>query len=257
MSRPADDTGAASPVAREATPARAGLADDSLTGGNLPGARPPRTRGAALDAFLRWREASILVVAVLLAAGFELMNRDFLLSGASLENLSQFVAPTAIIAAGEIMLMIGGEIDLSAGMVFALAPFVLSYSHAAGLPLPLALALALLASAAIGLGNGAVTLLLGVPSFVTTLGSMFLLNGAALTWSRGTPATPPDAPAFAAAFGNWGYSEILWALAVTAGMHVLLRQTRGGCTPWPPAATRTARRRRASASPASRSATSC
>ncbi len=200
----------------------------SSPAGAAPATRPPPPRARALDAFLRWREASILVVAVLLAAGFELMNRDFLLSGASLENLSQFVAPTAIIAAGEIMLMIGGEIDLSAGSIFALAPFVLSYSHAAGLPLPLALLLALGASAAIGLANGAVTLLLGVPSFVATLGTMFLLNGVALTWSRGTPATPPDAPAFAAVFGNWGYSEVLWALAVTAGMHVLLRQTRWG-----------------------------
>ena len=69
-----------------------------------------------LDRVLRWREASILVVAVALAIYFESANSNFLLTGASLENLSQFIAPVAIIAAGEVMLMIGGEIDLSAGM---------------------------------------------------------------------------------------------------------------------------------------------
>src|ERR1700733_5633438 len=108
----------------------------------------------ALDAFLRWQEASILVVALLLIAWFENANHDFLLSDASLQNLSQFVAPAAIIACGEIMLMIGGEIDLSAGMVFALAPFVMHFAQQAGVPLLPAVGLALAASALVGLCNG-------------------------------------------------------------------------------------------------------
>src|SRR6201997_3105486 len=120
----------------------------------------------ALDAFLRWQEASILVVALLLIAWFENANHDFLLTGASLENLSQFVAPAAIIACGEIMLMIGGEIDLSAGMVFALAPFVMYFAAQAGIPALPALLLGLIAAGVIGCVNGVVTLLLHVPSFV-------------------------------------------------------------------------------------------
>ena len=108
-------------------------------------ARPPRPspggRGSRsmLDVFVRWQEASILLVALLLIAWFENANHDFLLTSASLENLSQFVAPVAIIACGEIMLMIGGEIDLSAGMVFALAPFVMYFAADAGVPVILAL----------------------------------------------------------------------------------------------------------------------
>ena len=74
-------------------------------------------RQRALNLFVRWQEASILLVALLLIGWFETANPDFLLTGASLENLSQFIAPAAIIACGEIMLMICGEIDLSAGMV--------------------------------------------------------------------------------------------------------------------------------------------
>ena len=126
----------------------------------------------ALDAFLRWQEASILVVALLLIAWFENANHDFLLTSASLENLSQFIAPAAIIACGEIMLMIGGEIDLSAGMVFALAPFVMYFAADAGIPVVLALLLGLLAAGGVGLVNGVVTLVLRVPSFVTTLGTL-------------------------------------------------------------------------------------
>src|SRR5579863_3996286 len=107
-------------------------------------------RQHVLAAFVRWPEASILVVALLLIAWFENANHDFLLTGASLENLSQFVAPAAIIACGEIMLMIGGEIDLSAGMVFALAPFVMYFAGQAGIPMLPALLLGLGAAGGVG-----------------------------------------------------------------------------------------------------------
>lgn len=185
-------------------------------------------RRRVMTAFVRWPEASILVVALLLIAWFESANHDFLLTGASLENLSQFVAPAAIIACGEIMLMIGGEIDLSAGMVFALTPFVMHFAAEAGVPALPALLLGLLAAGAVGAINGVVTLLLHVPSFVTTLGTLFLVNGLTLTISSGTPVTPPESAMFAQIFGAWGYSEILWALLVVVVLHVGLRHTRWG-----------------------------
>ena len=181
-----------------------------------------------LNRVLRWQELSILVVALILTAYFEWANTDFLLTDASLQNLSQFVAPAAIIACGEVMLMIGGEIDLSAGMVFALAPFMMHFAHAAGAPLPLAVLAALAVSALVGLVNGVVTVLLKVPSFITTLGTNFLLNGLTLTLSHGTPVEAPDEAGFAAVFGNWGYSEIIWAVVIVAVMHVVLRRTRWG-----------------------------
>ena len=185
-------------------------------------------RGSLLGRFLRWKEASILLVALILVGYFEYANQDFLLTGASLQNLSQFIAPVAIITFGEIMLMIGGEIDLSAGMVFALAPFVLYFACDAGVPVLPATLLGLLAAGVVGWINGAVTVLLRVPSFVTTLGTLFLINGLTLTISRGTPVSPPETPAFAAAMGNWGYSEICWALLIVVVMHVVLRHTRWG-----------------------------
>lgn len=182
-----------------------------------------------MRAFLRWREASILIVALLLIGYFESANRDFLLSSPSLQNLSEFIAPPAIIACGEIMLMIGGEIDLSAGSVFAFAPFVMHFGAQAGLPLIVAVVLALAASALVGLINGLITLRLAVPSFVTTLGTLFLLNGFTLTISHGSPVdTPGDSTVLGGLLGAWGYSGIVWALLIVAAMHVVLRYTRWG-----------------------------
>jgi simple sugar transport system permease protein len=179
-------------------------------------------------AITRSSEARILLVAVILSAYFEAVNHDFLLTNASLQNLSQFIAPAAIIACGEIMLMIGGEIDLSAGMVFAFAPFIMHFANDAGLPAWASLLAGLVAAAGVGFVNGAVTVYLRIPSFITTLGTLFFVNGFTLTISQGTPVTPPEDPGFAAVMGAWGYSEILWAVAIAAVMHVVLRHTRWG-----------------------------
>lgn len=185
-------------------------------------------RSHVLAGFLRRQEASILVVALLLIAWFESANSDFLLTNASLQNLSQYIAPAAIIACGEVMLMIGGEIDLSAGMVFAFAPFIMHFTADAGVPMLLALPIGLLAAGCIGLVNGVITLVLLVPSFITTLGTLFLVNGLTLTLSHGTPATPTASETFMQIFGAWGYSEILWALLVVIVLHIVLRHTRWG-----------------------------
>jgi simple sugar transport system permease protein len=189
-----------------------------------------RTRGRVglRELFLQWQETSILVVAVLLVAYFESANTDFLLTSASLQNLTQYIAPAAIIACGEIMLMIMGEIDLSAGMVFAMAPFVMHFASDGGMPVPIALVLGIAAAAAVGLLNGLVTVKLAVPSFVTTLGTLFLINGFTLTISGGTPVEPPGGPMLAQVMGAWGYSEILWAVGIVAVLHVVLRHTRWG-----------------------------
>jgi simple sugar transport system permease protein len=189
-------------------------------------AQPARPRGLLLA---HWSaELRILLVAVLLAAYFEFANHDFLLTNASLVNLSQFVAPVAIIAFGEVMLMIGGDIDLSAGMVFAFAPFMMVFANQAGAPMWLALIAGLASAALIGFVNGAVTVWLQLPSFVTTLGTLFLVNGITLTVSRGTPVETPGSTTFANVMGAWGYSEILWTAGLAFVMHVLLRHTRWG-----------------------------
>ena len=51
------------------------------------------------------------------------------LSAGNMANLSGYAATTAIIAAGEVMVLICGEVDLSVGQVYALSPFVMYYAH--------------------------------------------------------------------------------------------------------------------------------
>src|SRR5205809_2012770 len=82
---------------------------------------------------LRRREASIIVVAIILVVYFQVSNQNFLTQD-NIRTVSQFAAATAIIAAGEVMLLICGEIDLSVGTVLVLQPFILYFLNQPGLP---------------------------------------------------------------------------------------------------------------------------
>ena len=178
-------------------------------------------------AFLLKPEASVIVVSVALVVYFEMVNRNFL-TGANVRTLSQFVAAPVIIACGEIMLLICREIDLSAGQVFALAPFLMENVNDWGVPEPLAIVAALAVCASIGLLIGLITIGLRVPSFITTLGMNFLITGLTLTISRGYPANTSGGPVLTGIMGEWAYSEIIWAVVIVAGMHIVLRHTRWG-----------------------------
>jgi simple sugar transport system permease protein len=127
---------------------------------------------------LKQREASIVIVAIVLILYFQASSQVFL-SLANIGTLSQYAAATTIIAAGEVMLLICGEMDLSAGMIFALAPFIMFFAYDAGLPLWIGVILGLIASGIVGLINGVITIFLKVPSFITTLGMLFLLEDTA------------------------------------------------------------------------------
>lgn len=186
----------------------------------------PHIGKRGLHGFLKVREASILVVAILLIIYFESSNANFL-TDANLQTLSQMVSPWVVIACGEIMLLICGEIDLSAGMIFALAPFIMYFAHDAGIPLVISFLLAIIGCGAIGFFNGFISVKLRVPSFVTTLGTMFLINGFTLTISRGFPVdTPSDS--IIGFFMGGGYAEFTWAVVLAVGMHFMLRNTRWG-----------------------------
>jgi simple sugar transport system permease protein len=177
---------------------------------------------------LRRREVGIFVVAVALLIYFQSVNPAFLSQG-NIRTLAQFVAATAIVAFGLVMVMILGEIDLSVGQAFAFAPIVmyLAYSNLF-LTLPLALVVGLLATAVIGLINGVVRVYFGVPSFVTTLGMYFLLTGVNVILTGGFPKIPPEGGWINQAFGAHPWSGIVWCAVILVGVHLLLNHTRWG-----------------------------
>ena len=192
----------------------------------------------ALEAFANRREASILVVAIGLIVYFSLRSSAFY-SSPTIKNIAEYVAPIALIACGEVMLLICGEIDLSVGRVFALTPIIMYLTTAPepdglGLPIWLGVIFGLLAAAAVGLTNGLITTYLGVPSFITTLGMLFFLNGINLRALHGFQVETPGGHTFTSMFGGtvWGHqffnSEFWWALFAVVMLQIVLVRTRWG-----------------------------
>jgi simple sugar transport system permease protein len=182
------------------------------------------------EAFLRRREASVLVVAIALGVYFASASEAFL-TQPNLVNIAQATAPVAIIAAGMVLVLVNGEIDLSVAAVFALAPFnmhyLVDYYH---VPILLAIVLALVISALIGFVNGFITVFFRVPSFVTTLGTANIIIGTVLVTSHAYPAPIPDAATETIRhwFGDSDWAHLFWCLLIVALFHLLLTRTRWG-----------------------------
>jgi simple sugar transport system permease protein len=73
-----------------------------------------------------------------------------------------------------------------------------------------------------------VTTVIGISSFIVTLGTFFLLNGLNLVISDGTPRTTPGAGSFATVMGGGTYSALLWAVGFALLLQVVLTKTRTG-----------------------------
>ena len=81
--------------------------------------------------FLTLREGSIVVVTILAAIYFAIKT-DHFATHANFVTLLPYFAPFAILAVGEVMLMVAGEIDLSIGSVYLFAPFMFYEFNQAG-----------------------------------------------------------------------------------------------------------------------------
>ena len=193
-----------------------------------PGTREQGLGGRLVDAIVRVREVSILLVLVGLAIYFQTANSAFL-SQQNLLSLAQYAVPYVVIASALCLLLICGEIDLSIGQSFAFAPIVMYLAYdKLFLVLPLAVIVGLLAVALVGLVNGLITVYLGVSSLITTLGMFFLLAGLNVTLTGGFPATTPETNAVTQALGEYAWSGAIWAIAIVVVLQLVLSRTRWG-----------------------------
>jgi simple sugar transport system permease protein len=200
------------------------------------GPAPRRARGSAamryLKAALTLRESSIIVVTIITFLYFALTTSNFV-KGDSFKSLLPYFAPLAIMAGGEVFVMILGEIDLSVGAVYLFTPFVWHLFHHAGLGIYPSLILAVVVAMGFGAINGFFTAYIGIASFVATLGMLFTLGGLSLVLSHSTPIEVPGTKiggitSFAQVFGAGTYSELIWAIGIIIILQIVLSFSRWG-----------------------------
>ncbi len=208
---------------------------DEVGAGAPPGQVPGKSPWAGLQAlgraFAQQREATVFVVAVLLLIyfGFISSASSNFFTRADFVNITQIMAPIAIIACGEVLLLICGEIDLSPGFVFLFAPYLMHYLiDFYGVPAIPAILIALLMGLVVGAINGFFTVTVGVPSFITTFATAFILSGLTLYTSHAQPSVPSASVqgGIEQWLGEYAWSELVWAVIIVAIFHVVLTRTR-------------------------------
>ncbi|MGQ9623430.1 MAG: ABC transporter permease [Candidatus Caldatribacteriaceae bacterium] len=172
------------------------------------------------------REISSLIMLFVVVLVFFILSPLFL----SRENVGivlEIIPELGIVALGVTMLMISGEFDLSVGSLFAFCPIMISLFVSGGVHPVLSIALALFLSLLLGGLNGIVTLWFGIPSFITTLGTMLIWRGAVLLISGGWP--PPFSSILPIAFlvGKIGFfrASIFWFAGITVLLWFILERT--------------------------------
>ena len=125
-----------------------------------------------------YQKLVIVGVLLLIMAVLTALSRDFL-TVTNVTNVLRQVSTTVIAGSAVTLLMISGNFDLSIGSILAIAGTMNAIFVTRSMPIPLAILLCVLIGLAVGLINGALVVLLEVPSFIATLGTMYAVRGAA------------------------------------------------------------------------------
>jgi simple sugar transport system permease protein/ribose transport system permease protein len=191
--------------------------------------------GLQLQSFLRSivsaREFGIfafLVLAVVVIGFF----RPTFLTSTNLLNMGRQMAQITIMAVAMTYLITAQELDLSVGSIFGLCSLTMALvARDYGVDLWLSFGLVLLIAVFIGFINGFVTTRGGIPSFIVTLGMLYIVRGITLLISA-WPISRLEHPTFFAVLagdinGNIPI-QIFWMLAVViVGALVMNRTTFG------------------------------
>jgi simple sugar transport system permease protein len=185
-----------------------------------------------LRLFLYQRELTPFLILVGLFLYFTIRSGSNFTGLSSLSSAAGYAGPIGGIAVGQVLLLVLAEIDLSAGQIFLFCPWLEFWLHNAGIPVLPAMLLALLIVCLVGAVNGLITVMLNVPSFVTTLAMNFILYGVVLVGSADASASPiplsGQSGFIPSIMGNGQWAEIVWVGGITLILGFVLTQTRFG-----------------------------
>ena len=133
-------------------------------------------------------EIATLIMFFAIMLGFYIANERFL-DARNIRIVMGITPEYIIVAIGIAILMISGEFDLSVGSVFALVPMSMVQMVHQGIPPWIAILLGLMIGIIVGFVNGFITLRFGIPSFIATLGMLYIARSLTTVATAGFP--PP------------------------------------------------------------------
>ena len=121
-------------------------------------------------------ETRVIIALIIIFAIFTFISKEFI-GPRILPGILLLGAELGIIAMGEALLIISGEIDISVASVYGWGVLIGTQLTNMGLPFPISVLAALAFGCFAGFLNGFITLKFKIPSLITTLGSMWILRG--------------------------------------------------------------------------------
>src|SRR5919106_1910050 len=194
-----------------------------------------------LTKLLRRPELGALMAAAVIGLFFAVTTDDFgTLDGAA--NWTDVASTIGIPAVAVALLMIGGEFDLSAGVMTGTAGLLMGLlATELDMNMWLAIVVTLLFAATIGFINGTVVIRTKLPSFIVTLATFFILQGVNLGVTKEITGTVrvsglSEAGGYNSAFDVFGGSfstydfriTVIWWIALTVLATWVLARSRVG-----------------------------
>jgi D-xylose transport system permease protein len=159
-------------------------------------------------------QAPTIIGLLIIWGVFQSQNQNFLTS-LNLTNLLLQIAAMGTIAVGITLVLLLGEIDLSAGAVSGLCAAIMAVQNVKnGMPGPVAVLLGLIAGLAVGLFQGFWITKLRVPSFIVTLAGFLGFQGVLLQVLGTTGTVNLRDPFITGLAGTFFPDEVGWAVAV-------------------------------------------
>jgi len=190
-------------------------------------------RPVSLSGLVKTRELGIILALAALVVVTAVSNPRFL-SGQSVRDILLNTAILAVMAAGQAVVVITRNIDLSVGSVLGLSAFTVATMMSAnpGLPMIVAILAALAVGAVAGLVNGVLVRFGRVPALVVTLGTLYMFRGITYSWAGGQQVNADELPRHFLQFANASILGVPWlvliAVVVVGGVSLIMRNYRVG-----------------------------
>lgn len=182
---------------------------------------------------LQLRELPVSVALILLVAFTAIANPRFL-TPQSVKDLLLNATILMILAAGQAVVILTRNVDLSVGSVLGITGFFTGtlFATVPGIPIPVVFLAAILLGGVLGAVNGLLVSIARVPALVITLGTLYIYRGINNAWAGGKEYFSGDRPK---EFGNLSVNTLLGfpiitliAIVVIAGLAVYLGFFRSG-----------------------------
>lgn len=201
-------------------------------------ARPESSLNSNLTRRLRqnFQTYTLIIALVLIWGYFALATGGGYVSPQNISNLFRQMSVTSLMAAGMVLVIVTGNIDLSVGRLAGFVSVVAAYLQASvwNTMFPDQPALAALLSVVVGLAvgtlwgiaQGYIIAYLRVPAFIVTLGSLFILQGLVLLRTEGK-TIPANQPVFSQIGQGYLPANLSWLLAALIIAVLILMQWQG------------------------------